>query len=167
MVEFFFRRYKTKLCRNFGDNLKCNFEDKCKYAHGQAELRDELSNLRYMPKPWPKPCLKYLASGYCYFGFRCKFLHGEIKEKTELCRYFEKNSKCRYGDKCRFAHGQNEYYFHNAVNNSSYKTRPCQKYNSDVGYCKYGSKCAFLHGEIKEKNKELYNKYPHLSKLKF
>ena len=115
MVEFFFRRYKTKLCRNFGNNLKCNYEDKCKYAHGQVELRDELSNFKYMPKP----CLKYLVSGYCYFGFRCKFLHGEIKEKTELCRNFEKNSKCKYGGKCRFAHGQHEYYFHNVVNNSA------------------------------------------------
>ena len=92
MVEFFFRRYKTKLCRYFGNNLKCNYEDKCNYAHGQVELRDELSNLKYMPRDLPKPCLKYLVSGYCYFGFQCKFLHGEIKEKTELCRYFEKNS---------------------------------------------------------------------------
>ena len=97
---------------------------------------------------YAKPCLKYLVPGYCYFGFRCKFLHGKIKEKNELCRL-----KCKYGDKCRFAHGQHEYYFHNVVNNPGYKTKPCQKYHSDVGYCKYGSKCAFLHGEIKEKKK--------------
>ena len=146
MVEFFFRRYKTKLCRNFGDNLKCNFEDKCKYAHGQVELRDEL----------PKPCLKYLVTGYCYFGFQCKFLHGEIKEKTELCRYYEKNLKCKHGDKCRFAHGQQEYYFHNVANNWKYKTRPCQKYHSDIGYCKYGSKCTFLHGEKGRAIQQIY-----------
>ena len=126
-------------CSNFGNNLKCNYEDKCKYAHGQAEIRDELSNLEYLSnlKYMPKPCLKYLVSGYCYFGFQCKFLHGEIKEKTELCRYYEKNSFAK-----------------NTIR------------ILDTGY-KYGSKCMFLHGEIKEKNKELHNKYPHLSNLKF
>ena len=111
-------QYKTKLCFKFMKQMKCTDGDKCKYAHGQVELRDELSNWKYLPSP----CLQYSIFGYCEW-VTCKFFHGEIKGKTKLCRNFEKHLKCNYGDKCRFAHGPLEVREH-----SKYKTKPCQKY---------------------------------------
>ena len=147
-------QYKTKLCFKFMKQMKCTYGDKCSHAHGQVELRDELSNWKYMPSP----CLQYSIFGYCEW-VTCKFFHGEIKGKTKLCRNFEKYLKCNYGDKCRFAHGPVELREY-----SKYKTKPCQKY-SDDGYCNYGSRCTFLHEEIKEKKEELCNRFPHLSKL--
>ena len=32
-------KYKTELCRHFETHKNCQLEDKCHFAHGQAELR--------------------------------------------------------------------------------------------------------------------------------
>ena len=35
---------KTKLCRNFEKHLKCNYGDKCRFAHGPLELAKNISD---------------------------------------------------------------------------------------------------------------------------
>ena len=32
-------KYKTELCRHFETHKNCQLDDKCHFAHGQAELR--------------------------------------------------------------------------------------------------------------------------------
>ena len=103
--------------------LKCNYEDKCRYAHGQDELRSESSNPKYMPKP----CRKYSVSGYCKCLLRCIFCMEKSRGKPNFVVISRKIRNAPTGDKCRFA--------------------SCQEYHSDAGYCKYGFRCAFLHGE--------------------
>lgn len=38
-------RFKTALCRHFEQHGKCQLEERCSFAHGQAELRQSVSKL--------------------------------------------------------------------------------------------------------------------------
>lgn len=31
-------KYKTEMCKNWIETGKCNYSDKCKFAHGKTEL---------------------------------------------------------------------------------------------------------------------------------
>jgi hypothetical protein len=62
-------KYKTELCRNFYQG-KCEFGDKCTFAHGESDLRTVPIS---MPKT--KKCKQFHEKGYCQYGVRCQFLH--------------------------------------------------------------------------------------------
>jgi hypothetical protein len=38
-------RFKTKLCRTFSDTGSCPYEERCMFAHGEANLRTKEMNL--------------------------------------------------------------------------------------------------------------------------
>lgn len=38
-------RYKTRMCRNYEETGRCPYENKCMFAHGEAELRTTEMNL--------------------------------------------------------------------------------------------------------------------------
>lgn len=86
-------KYKTQLCRHFMKLGRCNFGDKCQFAHGQEELKIipgmNINPQPYIPKRMPSDAMR-------------------DNHKTELCKYFSNDGHCRYGSGCNYAHGQAE-----------------------------------------------------------
>lgn len=80
-------KYKTMLCKHFNSPKGCSFGEKCQFAHGPEELRNQ-GGLMNMPaqKKGPNP------NNY----------------KIVKCKYWEKDGTCRYGTLCSFAHGDAE-----------------------------------------------------------
>lgn len=99
--------YKTKLCKFFQSNGFCKFEDNCRFAHGQNELRDN-------PNKKTTLC-QFFMQGNCLNGNNCHHAHGEHElvsqetnpyYKSTLCSYFEQGH-CS-NKQCSFAHGVEE-----------------------------------------------------------
>uniref|UniRef100_A0A914WE81 C3H1-type domain-containing protein n=1 Tax=Plectus sambesii TaxID=2011161 RepID=A0A914WE81_9BILA len=70
--------YKTELCRSWMDYGRCNYGDRCQYAHGQDEKRP----IPRHPKYKTEYCQSFHNAGYCPYGPRCHFIHTE-KEHLE------------------------------------------------------------------------------------
>ena len=66
------------------------------------------------------------------------------KEKTELCKNWERGIECKFGDQCAFAHGYDDLQKKTHVA-SRYKVTLCKSYHSAPYYCQYGSRCQFAH----------------------
>ncbi|KAH8741737.1 hypothetical protein FG386_001311 [Cryptosporidium ryanae] len=99
--------WRTKLCLMFSKGI-CRNGDKCKFAHGNEELRTPV-NLKKT-----KLCPFWLNST-CNSGGNCPFAHGisELRVtndyyKTSVCRYWKMGVKCDAGVLCRHAHGETE-----------------------------------------------------------
>ena len=65
--------YKTELCRSWMENGRCNYGERCQYAHGDREKRPVPRH----PKYKTDPCQSYHKTGYCPYGPRCHFVHNE------------------------------------------------------------------------------------------
>ncbi|KAI9486282.1 MAG: hypothetical protein EXX96DRAFT_452016, partial [Benjaminiella poitrasii] len=63
--------YKTENCRNWNEMGFCRYGKRCRYAHGQAELRPILRSNQYKTKS----CKAYHEHGTCSYGVRCTFIH--------------------------------------------------------------------------------------------
>lgn len=61
--------YKTGLCRQYVESGRCDYGEKCLFAHGKHELKS-VSNYR------TKVCTSW-KYGDCQFGDNCMFLHPE------------------------------------------------------------------------------------------
>lgn len=59
--------YKTELCRQYCETGRCDYAEKCLFAHGKHELK-QISNYR------TKVCLSWV-NGFCQFGSNCMFIH--------------------------------------------------------------------------------------------
>ncbi|ESN98575.1 hypothetical protein HELRODRAFT_148261, partial [Helobdella robusta] len=66
-------RFKTELCRSWGELGRCKYTNRCKFAHGVAELRSIDRHPRYKTTP----CRQFHTRGLCSYGSRCHFIHGE------------------------------------------------------------------------------------------
>lgn len=65
-------KIKRSLCRNFTDKGCCPYGEKCQFAHGTSELRNNMpSNHSYKTRP----CFTFINNGYCLYGHRCNFIH--------------------------------------------------------------------------------------------
>ena len=74
-------RYKTELCRSFGEVGTCKYGDKCQFAHGGHELRV----ITRHPKFKTENCKSFHSTGFCPYGPRCHFIHNsEESKKTVL-----------------------------------------------------------------------------------
>lgn len=62
-------RIKTELCRNW-ENGKCEYGEKCYFAHGQHEIREKL-----VPKVIKEKCENFFKQGYCISGSKCQYSH--------------------------------------------------------------------------------------------
>ncbi|TRY72429.1 hypothetical protein TCAL_14906 [Tigriopus californicus] len=80
--------YKTRPCEGFRQNGKCDFDDICNFAHGEAELRPMPNmNETGFPSPAektrsPKPNLQDSMCKnvpHCQFGDSCKFAHSPME----------------------------------------------------------------------------------------
>lgn len=63
--------YKTELCRSWMDHGRCNYGERCQYAHGELEKRPVPRH----PKYKTEACQSFHQSGYCPYGPRCHFIH--------------------------------------------------------------------------------------------
>ena len=90
--------FKTSLCQYFVANGKCQFGNRCIYAHGPDDLRVHPTNRSKTMKKESLPqskdmnflyktslCRSFMSDGICLFGARCLFAHGysELKPKPE------------------------------------------------------------------------------------
>jgi len=65
-------KFKTELCVKFQELGSCPYNERCRFAHGEAELRQKPKPKQYKTKP----CNNYMQTGKCPYGARCNFLHG-------------------------------------------------------------------------------------------
>ncbi|KAK6756679.1 hypothetical protein RB195_014857 [Necator americanus] len=72
--------YKTELCRSWMDHGRCNYGERCQYAHGEQEKRP----IPRHPKYKTEACQSYHQSGYCPYGPRCHFIHSETDLLSNL-----------------------------------------------------------------------------------
>merc|ERR1711957_990305 len=107
-------RYKTSLCNNFSQFGQCKFEDNCRFAHGEQELREA-----------PQGGSNYGGGGRGGYGGdrggrgrggyggdrggrggfgggRGGFGGGQPQGGT--CRFFSETGNCKFGDSCKFSH---------------------------------------------------------------
>ncbi|KAL4480808.1 hypothetical protein ABPG72_001677 [Tetrahymena utriculariae] len=81
-------KYKTEMCKNWVENGKCNYGDKCKFAHGKNELVQKVAANKHFKT---KKCKQYYESCVCNYGPRCHFVHdirtvAEIKANNEYTK---------------------------------------------------------------------------------
>jgi hypothetical protein len=67
-------KLKNELCRNYLTIGYCPYNEKCQFAHGTCELRQ---NSDYNGKYKTKKCSAFFHEGHCVYGERCNFLHSE------------------------------------------------------------------------------------------
>lgn len=76
-------KVKSELCRKFMEYGYCPYEDRCTFAHGPEELRQNQNpNTLYKTKK----CFAFFGGGFCKYGERCNYLHTRTIEdlpKTE------------------------------------------------------------------------------------
>ncbi|KAG1146404.1 hypothetical protein G6F37_008973 [Rhizopus arrhizus] len=70
------RLYKTEMCRNWQEIGSCRYGHKCRFAHGQEELR----YIQRSPKYKTQICKTFHLTGTCLYGVRCVFIHDEHLE---------------------------------------------------------------------------------------
>ncbi|KAI8367554.1 uncharacterized protein BYT42DRAFT_504494 [Radiomyces spectabilis] len=63
--------YKTEYCRNWSEMGYCRYGKKCRYAHGESELRSVPRHSLYKTQI----CRAYHLDGACPYGIRCTFIH--------------------------------------------------------------------------------------------
>ena len=104
-------KYKTVLCKHFGQNGTCSYGDKCQFAHGFQELKnsgdissitnDNSSMNKNKTKAAPNPsnfkivkCKNWETSGNCKYGSVCTFAHGdtELRTKSENTQQINENA---------------------------------------------------------------------------
>lgn len=83
-------KFKTELCKNWQTKGFCNYEGKCKFAHGAHELiKKEFINKNVYKS---KPCMSFQSKHFCPYGLRCLFIHQEkpLKQIIETNYYTKK-----------------------------------------------------------------------------
>ncbi|KAL3124497.1 hypothetical protein niasHT_004070 [Heterodera trifolii] len=79
--------YKTELCRSWMEHGRCNYGERCQYAHGEREKRPVPRH----PKYKTEACQSYHKTGYCPYGPRCHFIHNE--NPSQLKALIDQNEK--------------------------------------------------------------------------
>ncbi|XP_022656712.1 protein TIS11-like [Varroa jacobsoni] len=65
------QKVKTELCRNIAEAGRCQYQDRCLFAHSERELRQRPTN----PKFRKDKCKTFHNEGFCGYGTRCSFKH--------------------------------------------------------------------------------------------
>ncbi|KAI9292525.1 hypothetical protein K502DRAFT_279946, partial [Neoconidiobolus thromboides FSU 785] len=63
--------FKTEMCTTFLNTGHCRYNQKCRFAHGVADLR----TVNRHPKYKTQLCKNYYETGSCPYGKRCCYLH--------------------------------------------------------------------------------------------
>ncbi|CAJ0570118.1 unnamed protein product, partial [Mesorhabditis spiculigera] len=71
--------YKTVMCQSWLETRICLFNENCRFAHGEEELRPAAVLPKSVNKYKTKLCDKYTTTGVCPYGKRCLFIHPEAE----------------------------------------------------------------------------------------
>ena len=86
-------KFKTEMCKNWQTKGFCNYEAKCKFAHGPHELnkKDFVNKNLYKSKP----CNSFHSKHFCPYGLRCLFIHQDkpLKQIVEK-NFYTKQLNC-------------------------------------------------------------------------
>ncbi|KXN68601.1 hypothetical protein CONCODRAFT_26430, partial [Conidiobolus coronatus NRRL 28638] len=63
--------FKTEMCNSFSETGICRYGKKCKFAHGDEDMRTVTRH----PKYKTQVCRNFNEKGVCPYGKRCCFLH--------------------------------------------------------------------------------------------
>lgn len=70
--------FKTELCDSYSKLGYCPYNNKCQFAHGEADLIKVPRNKNFKTKM----CKNWLELGYCKYGKRCCYKHGQLDIPT-------------------------------------------------------------------------------------
>jgi len=103
-------KYKSVLCKHFGQTGTCSYGDKCQFAHGFQELKNsggqgQTGNGRGGDGLSGTPQTLNLNSNN---EKNNKQPPNPSNFKIVKCKNFEANGSCKYGSVCTFAHGDTE-----------------------------------------------------------
>lgn len=106
-------KYKSVLCKHFGQTGTCSYGDKCQFAHGFQELKNsgggqggQLGNgSRNDGGMGGNPMSQH---GQGDQNKNNKQPPNPSNFKIVKCKNFEANGSCKYGSVCTFAHGDPE-----------------------------------------------------------
>ena len=82
-------KYKTKLCKHWAKNRRCQLAHYCSFAHGHHEIRRREDPL---PESGASIQVGLLLNNY----------------KTQMCRNMETEGVCPFGDHCVYAHSRQD-----------------------------------------------------------
>ena len=104
-------KFKTSLCNNFSKYGNCNFGDRCKFAHGEEDVRPGGENNQVG---------QYnggfgggnqggfgggLQGGFGGGGYQGGGRSFQNQDRPQgICRNFQQSGQCNYGVNCRFLH---------------------------------------------------------------
>ncbi len=71
---------KTQLCYQWRETGKCKYGKKCKFAHGEEELRP----IKKCKKYKTEECKHFRNGGVCKHGEKCDYIHKKENTKIEL-----------------------------------------------------------------------------------
>lgn len=64
-------KYKTEFCNCYAEFGRCDYGDRCQFAHSTEEFQHRRkSNVKDV-----KLCTDFITQGYCPYGRRCNFSH--------------------------------------------------------------------------------------------
>lgn len=66
--------FKTELCDSYSKLGYCPYNNKCQFAHGEADLIKVPRSRNFKTKM----CKNWLELGYCKYGKRCCYKHGQL-----------------------------------------------------------------------------------------
>lgn len=140
--------FRTKLCAHWHAG-KCQYGDRCIFAHGVAELRT-----------FGDPDMVEAAAGTPTPSDDSAPASENPAYRTQICTRWMEGS-CQYGDRCNFAHGEEQLRQFGGTgsgvsrfasvdvksrsNDPAYRTKLCTRWAQ--GACQYGDRCMFAHGE--------------------
>ncbi len=140
--------FRTKLCAHWHAG-KCQYGDRCIFAHGVAELRS-----------FGDPDMVEAAGGTPTSSEETAPASENPAYRTQICTRWMEGS-CQYGDRCNFAHGEEQLRQFGGTapgvsrfasvdvksrsNDPAYRTKLCTRWAQ--GACQYGDRCMFAHGE--------------------
>ncbi|PVV02439.1 hypothetical protein BB560_003107 [Smittium megazygosporum] len=80
--------YKTEECKNWNLYGMCRYDQHCRFAHGDTDIRD-----RDRPMKYKTALCKDFPLGKCKFGVRCNFAHSVNELERYTQRYLRLKNK--------------------------------------------------------------------------
>lgn len=74
-------KHKTELCKTYSLLGYCNYNEKCRFAHGP----DELIRVHVEHGSKSRKCNGFWRKGSCCYGVRCQFGHACLQWEDKCC----------------------------------------------------------------------------------
>ena len=99
--------YKTEMCRNWKAIGRCSYGNKCRFAHGELDVKNRVRSETYNTKvssPAHSPAFFISPMGHALFRSLLRSLRRPPSAQpcTDLAR--DGSRTCTYGKRCNYAH---------------------------------------------------------------